>query len=74
MPTELSPPVGRLYSLGVLASVQGGPGWLQRQEGQGLRPTRPSPILPSLPSLLVPGSPCNTLLDPWAPLSAFSQL
>lgn len=54
--TELSPPVGLLYSLGVLASVQGGPGWLQRQEGQGLRPTRPSPILPSLPSHRIPGS------------------
>lgn len=82
--TELSPPVGRLYSLGALASVQGGPGWLQRQEGQGLRPTVPSPILPSLPSRrtpvslqvavssrqpCLPSSSCNTLLDPWAPLS-----
>ena len=40
--TELSPPVGRLYFLGAMAPVQGGPGWLQRQKGQGLRPASPS--------------------------------
>lgn len=45
---ELSPPVWRLYFLGALAPVQGGPGWLQRQEVQGLRPASPSPLLPSL--------------------------
>lgn len=49
--TELSPPVGHLYSLRVLAPVQGVPGWLQRQEDQGLRPTRSSPLLPSLPPI-----------------------
>lgn len=53
---ELSPPAGRLYFLGALAPVQGGPGWLQRQEGQGLRCASPSPLLPSLPP---PPSPCR---------------
>lgn len=46
---ELSPAVGGLYSLGALAPVHGGPGRLQRQEGQGLRPARPSPLLLILP-------------------------
>lgn len=47
---ELSPPVGRVYFLGALAPVQGGPGWLQRQEGRGLRPTSLSPLSPADPT------------------------
>lgn len=47
---ELSPAVCRLHSPGALAPVQGGPGWLQRQESQGLRPARPSPVSPGCPS------------------------
>lgn len=56
---ELSPPVGRLYFLGTLAAVQGGPGWLQRQEGQGLRCASPSPLLPSLLPHPVPADPAS---------------
>ena len=47
---EFSPAVCRLHSPGALAPVQGGPGWLQRQESQGLRPARPSPVSPGCPS------------------------
>lgn len=56
---ELSPPVGRLYFLGALAAVPGGPGWLQRQEDQGLRCASTSPLLPSLLPHPAPADPAS---------------
>lgn len=56
---ELSPPVRHLYLLGALAPVQGGPGGLQRQEGQGLRCGSPPPLLPSLLPHPVPTGPAS---------------